>query len=46
MLCLSAIAADLPAIAKPSQPISVCSFADFQRLPNEAPGRLYRPPIA
>jgi hypothetical protein len=46
MLCLSAIATDLPAVAKPSQPISVCSFSDFQRLSNAAPERRYRPPIA
>jgi len=46
MLCLSAIAADLPAIAKPSQPISRCVFGNFQRLPGKAPPLLYRPPIA
>jgi hypothetical protein len=46
MLCLCAIAADLPLIAKPSQPISVCSFTNFQRLPHAAPERHYRPPIA
>jgi hypothetical protein len=44
--CVSAIAADLPAIAKPSQPISVCVSENFQRLPGEAPPLLYRPPIA
>jgi hypothetical protein len=46
MHCVSAIAADLPAIAKPSQPISVCVSENFQRLPGEAPPQLYRPPIA
>ena len=46
MLCVSAIAADLPAIAKPSQPISVCVSENFQRLPGKAPPLLYRPPIA
>ena len=46
MLCLSAIAADLPAIAKPAQPISVCVSENFQRLPGKAPPLLYRPPIA
>lgn len=46
MLCVSAIAADLPAIVKPSQPISLCVFGNFQRLPGEAPPLLYRPPIA
>ncbi|MDE5454371.1 hypothetical protein GWE18_16295 [Bradyrhizobium sp. CSA112] len=46
MLCLSAIAADLPAIAKPSQPVSTCASENFQRLPGKAPPLLYRPPIA
>jgi hypothetical protein len=46
MLCVSAIAADLPAIAKPSQPISLCVSENFQRLPDKAPPLPYRPPIA
>ncbi|WP_454620762.1 hypothetical protein [Bradyrhizobium cenepequi] len=46
MLCLSAIAADLPAIARPAQPVSLCVSENFQRLPHEAPPLLYRPPIA
>jgi hypothetical protein len=46
MLCVSAIAADLPAVAKPSPPISLCVSENFQRLPGEAPPLLYRPPIA
>jgi hypothetical protein len=46
MLCVSAIAADLPAIARPSPPISLCVSEIFQRLPGEAPPLLYRPPIA
>ena len=46
MLCVSAIAADLPAIAKPVQPISLCVSENFQRLPGKAPPLLYRPPIA
>jgi hypothetical protein len=46
MLCVSAIAADLPAIAKPSPPISLCVSENFQRLPGKAPPLLYRPPIA
>jgi hypothetical protein len=45
MLCVSAIAADLPTVAKPSQPISICVSENFQRLPGEAPPLLYRPPI-
>jgi hypothetical protein len=46
MLCLSAIPADLPAVAKPVQPISVCVSATDLRLPGKAPPLLYRPPIA
>jgi hypothetical protein len=46
VLCVSAIAADLPAVATPSQPISLCVSGNFQRLPSKAPPLLYRPPIA
>ena len=46
MLCVSAIAASLPAVAKPVQPISLCVSENFQRLPGKAPPLLYRPPIA
>jgi hypothetical protein len=46
MLCLSAIAADLAAISKPTQPTSVCVSENLQRLPGKAPPLLYRPPIA
>jgi hypothetical protein len=46
MLCVSAITADLPAIAKPVQPISVCVSESLQRLPGEPPPPHYRPPIA
>ena len=45
MLCVSGIAADLPALATPSQPISLRVSEHFQRLPGEAPPLLYRPPI-
>ncbi|WP_249791182.1 hypothetical protein [Bradyrhizobium sp. SRL28] len=46
MLCVSAIAVDPPALAKPVQPISLCVAENFQRLPGKAPPLLYRPPIA
>lgn len=46
MLCLSTMAADLPSIAKPSQPVSVRAAESFRRLPDKAPSRLYKPPIA
>jgi hypothetical protein len=45
VLCVSAIAADPPAVAKPSQPMSTCVSENVQRLPGEAPPRLFRPPI-
>ena len=46
MLCLSAMPANLPDIAKPPQPISVRISESYQRLPGKAPPLLYRPPIA
>ena len=46
MLCISAIAADPPAVVKPVQPISLCGAENIQRLWGEAPPLLYRPPIA
>lgn len=46
MLCLSAIAADLPLIAKPEQPKAVGVAENYQRLADKAPPRHYRPPIA
>jgi hypothetical protein len=46
MLCVSAIAAELPAIAKPAVPVSTCVSENFRRLPQEAPPLLFRPPIA
>lgn len=45
-VCVFAIATDLPAVAKPSLPTSVCVSENYQRLPGEAPPLLYRPPIA
>jgi hypothetical protein len=46
MLCLSAIPAGLPTIAKPAPPVSVCVSENYRRLPDQAPPLLYRPPIA
>jgi hypothetical protein len=46
MLCVSAIAADTPAVVNPSPPISLFVAENFQRLRGEAPPLLYRPPIA
>jgi hypothetical protein len=46
MLCASAISADLPAVAKPVQPVSRCVADNLQRPPGKAPPLPYRPPIA
>lgn len=46
MLCLSTMAAELPSIAKPVQPKAVRVVENCRRLPDKAPPRLYRPPIA
>jgi hypothetical protein len=46
MLCVSAIAADPLAVARPSPPVSRCAAENFQRLPGEAAPLPYRPPIA
>jgi hypothetical protein len=46
MLCLSAIPADLPSIAKPFRPIALLVAMDFRPLASEPPPPLYRPPIA
>lgn len=46
MLCIFALAADLPVMAKPPLPQSVRLAEDFQRRPGEAPPQLFRPPIA
>jgi hypothetical protein len=45
MMCISAMAPNPPAVAKPSTPISRCASENFQRLPGEPPPLLYRPPI-
>jgi len=46
MLCLSGIAAGLPTIAKPVQPKSFRVAEHYRHLPDKAPPRHYRPPIA
>jgi hypothetical protein len=46
MLCLSTMAADLPSIAKPAQPKAVRVAENYRRLPDKAPPRHYKPPIA
>jgi len=46
MMCVSALPADLPSVAKPLQPISACAPEIVASLHSEAPPLLYRPPIA
>ncbi|WP_247424436.1 hypothetical protein [Bradyrhizobium sp. 139] len=45
MMCVTALPADLPSIAKPVQPISTCAPEIAVRVHSEAPPLLYRPPI-
>jgi hypothetical protein len=45
MMCVSALPADLPSVAKPVQPISACAPDIVVSLRSEAPPLLYRPPI-
>ncbi|WP_225705948.1 hypothetical protein [Bradyrhizobium cenepequi] len=46
MLCLSAMTADLPGIAKPARPMSTCVPETYRRLHGSAPPLPYRPPNA
>lgn len=47
MMCVSALPADLPAVAVVSaRPVSARIFESDRSLRGEAPPRLYRPPIA
>jgi hypothetical protein len=46
MMCVSALPADLPSVAKPLQPVSACSPEIVASLRSAAPPLHYRPPIA
>ncbi|WP_245332004.1 hypothetical protein [Bradyrhizobium sp. NAS80.1] len=46
MMCVSALPADLSAVAKPVQPVSACSPEIVASLHSGPPPLLYRPPIA
>jgi hypothetical protein len=46
MLCVSALPANLPTLAKPSQPVSMCVIETSRSVPGEPPTLHYRPPIA
>jgi hypothetical protein len=45
MLCVTALPANLPALAKPSQPVSTCVIETSRSVPGEPPPLHYRPPI-
>jgi hypothetical protein len=45
MMCVSALPAELPSVAKPLQPVSACSPEIMASLHSAAPSRHYRPPI-
>ena len=46
MMCVSALPAEFPSVAKPLQPTSACTVEITASLHSEAPPQLYRPPIA
>lgn len=46
MMCVSALPADLPSVAKPLQPVSACAPEIVASLHSAARPLLYRPPIA
>ncbi len=46
MMCVSALPADLPTVAKPTAPVSACAPEIVASLHSTAPPLHYRPPIA
>jgi hypothetical protein len=46
MVCLSALPAALTDIVKPAAPMSLCTSENYQDVVDNAPPRLYRPPIS
>ncbi len=46
MMCATALLVELPMIGKPSETIKLCVSEANRSMPDEAPTRLYRPPIA
>lgn len=46
MTCATALAADLPMMVKPSQPVSICTSEVYRETRGDAPPLLYRPPIS
>jgi hypothetical protein len=46
MVCLSALPATITDIVKPAAPTSICAPENYRNVVDDAPPRLYRPPIA
>jgi hypothetical protein len=46
MVCISALPVTVVEVAKPSAPTSRCAFDVYRRVTDNAPPRLYRPPIS
>lgn len=46
LVCLSALPASVIDIVKPAAPTSVCSIENYRNVADNAPPRLYRPPIS
>lgn len=46
MMCVSALPTDLPVVATPVQPMSICAIELVVSLHSAAPPQHYRPPIA
>ena len=45
MMCVIGLPADLPAIVKPLQPVSICAREVYRHVEDKASPLLYRPPI-
>jgi hypothetical protein len=46
LMCVSALPATLIDIATPSVPTAICQFEGYRKVTDNAPHRLYRPPIS
>jgi hypothetical protein len=46
LMCVTALPATLIDIVKPSAPVALCEVEGYRRVTDNAPSRLYRPPIS
>jgi hypothetical protein len=46
LMCVTALPATLIDIAKPSAPVALCEVEGYRKVTDNAPSRLYRPPIS